>query len=127
MPGSLATRAHTSSASAICGMAFGCTNETASIRWTPVRPSASISRTLESVGMGSSFCSPSRGATSRMLTEGMRSPHPGHDAGVVVAADELVVLQQLGEEGQVVLGSGDLEAGHGRAGLRDRVVAVSAE
>src|SRR3954467_2840597 len=99
MPGFLVIRAHTSSASAICGMALGCTNETASIRWTPVRLNASIRRTLASVGMGSSFCSPSRGATSRMLTEVIRSPHPGHDAGVVVASDELVVLQQLGEEG----------------------------
>src|SRR5450756_2219579 len=46
-------------------MARGCTNETASIRLTPVRDSASISATLASVGTGASFCSPSRGPTSR--------------------------------------------------------------
>src|SRR5450759_911146 len=46
-------------------MARGCTNETASIRLTPVRDSASISATLASVGTGASFCSPSRGPTAR--------------------------------------------------------------
>jgi hypothetical protein len=43
-------RAHTSSASAICGIARGWTNDTASIRGTPVRDRASISSTLPSVG-----------------------------------------------------------------------------
>ena len=39
------------------------------MRRTPVRDNASSSRTLASVGMGSSFWRPSRGPTSRMLTE----------------------------------------------------------
>ncbi len=58
-------RFHTSSASAICGIADGRTNDTASIRCTPVADSRSSSATLASVGTGSSFCSPSRGPTSR--------------------------------------------------------------
>ena len=37
------TAAQTSAASAICGIAFGWTKDTASIRPTPVRDSASIS------------------------------------------------------------------------------------
>ena len=73
--GFLVIRAQTSSASAICGIAFGCTNETASIRFTPVPESASISRTLASVGIGSSFCRPSRGATSRIETCRRSSVH----------------------------------------------------
>src|SRR6266567_3503963 len=63
--GALVIRFHTSSASAICGIAAGRTNETASIRLTPVADSRSISSILASVGTGSSFCSPSRGPTSR--------------------------------------------------------------
>ena len=63
--GARAARFHTSSASAICGIADGRTNDTASIRSTPVRDSRSSSATLASVGTGSSFCSPSRGPTSR--------------------------------------------------------------
>src|SRR5487761_927572 len=55
----------TSSASAICGMAFGCTNDTASIRCTPVADNRSISAILASGGTGSSFCRPARGPTSR--------------------------------------------------------------
>src|SRR3954454_18099670 len=58
-------RAHTSSASAIWGIALGCTKLTASIRRTPVRDNASMSATFASVGTGSSFCRPSRGPTSR--------------------------------------------------------------
>src|SRR6516162_10798494 len=65
MAGSLLTAAHTSSASAICGIASARTNETASIRLTPVRPSRSISAIFAGVGTGSSFCSPSLGPTSR--------------------------------------------------------------
>src|SRR3954470_15935981 len=98
-------------------MAFGWTNETASIRRTPVRERASISRILASAGIGSSFCRPSRGATSRIETELITSPHSRDDAGVVVAAQELIVAQQLGEERQVVLGAGDLESGHRGPGL----------
>src|SRR6516162_2155138 len=65
MAGSLLTAAHTSSASAICGIASARTNETASIRLTPVWPSRSISAIFADVGTGSSFCSPSLGPTSR--------------------------------------------------------------
>src|SRR4051812_42245961 len=128
MSGFFVIAAQTASASAICGIAFGCTNETASIRRTPVSLSASISRTLDSVGIGSSFCRPSRGATSRTLTDVMRSsPHPGDDAGVVVTSQELVIREQLGEERQIVLGADDLEAGHRGARLGDRVGPVGAE
>ena len=63
--GARAARFHTSSASAICGIAEGRTNDTASIRPTPVCDSRSSSVTFASVGTGSSFCSPSRGPTSR--------------------------------------------------------------
>ena len=63
--GARTARFHTSSASAICGIAEGRTNDTASIRRTPVADSRSSSATLASVGTGSSFCSPSRGPTSR--------------------------------------------------------------
>src|SRR5271165_3165346 len=57
--------AQTASASAICGIASGRTNETASIRCTPVADSRSISSILACVGTGCSFCSPSLGPTSR--------------------------------------------------------------
>ena len=63
--GARVARFHTSSASAICGIADGRTNDTASIRCTPVADKASSSATFASVGTGSSFCSPSRGPTSR--------------------------------------------------------------
>ena len=63
--GARAARFHTSSASAICGIADGRTNDTASIRCTPVADSRSSSATFASVGTGSSFCSPSLGPTSR--------------------------------------------------------------
>ena len=63
--GARAARFHTSSASAICGIADGRTNDTASIRCTPVTDSRSSSATFASVGTGSSFCSPSLGSTSR--------------------------------------------------------------
>src|SRR5580693_9605446 len=46
-------------------IAFGCTNDTASIRCTPVADSRSISAIFALVGTGSSFCRPSRGPTSR--------------------------------------------------------------
>src|SRR5918994_1192042 len=71
-------RDHTSSASAICGMDRGWTNETASIRSNPVAERASMSATLPSVGTGSSFWSPSRGPTSRRL---IRSGSSLIDAG----------------------------------------------
>src|SRR5215831_16707837 len=57
MAGSLVIAAHTSSASAICGIA--------SARLTPVVASWSISAIFAVAGTGSSFCSPSRGPTSR--------------------------------------------------------------
>src|SRR5215469_17945219 len=56
---------HTALASAICGIASGRTNDTASIRCTPVVESRSINSILACVGTGCSFCSPSRGPTSR--------------------------------------------------------------
>src|SRR5262252_5144395 len=65
MAGSLVIAAHTTSASAICGIASARTNETASIRLTPVVASWSISAILAVAGTGSSFCSPSLGPTSR--------------------------------------------------------------
>jgi hypothetical protein len=68
-PGTRVAAAQTASASAICGMAEGCTKLTASMRPTPVAESASSRRTFASVGTGASFCRPSRGPTSRMLTE----------------------------------------------------------
>ena len=64
---------HTASASAICGIASGRTNDTASIRCTPVADSRSISWIFASVGTGSSFCSPSRGPTSRTEIRSGRS------------------------------------------------------
>src|SRR5262245_24941585 len=57
--------AHTSSASAICGIAWARTNETASILPTPVLASWSMSAIFAVAGTGSSFCSPSLGPTSR--------------------------------------------------------------
>ena len=75
--GAFRAAAHTSSASAICGIALGCTKLTASMRRTPVAESASSRRTLASVGTGSSFCRPSRGPTSRIETaEGSSSIPP---------------------------------------------------
>ena len=65
--------AQTWSASAICGTARGWTNETASIRATPVRDSRSMSATFTAVGTGSSFCRPSRGPTSRTDADAGRS------------------------------------------------------
>src|SRR5207248_7496405 len=48
---------------------------------------------------------------------GGRSPHPPDDPRVVVAGHELRVVQQFGEERQVVLRAGDLESGDRLAGL----------
>src|SRR5215469_15355988 len=73
MAGSLVTAAHTSSASAICGIASARTNETASIRLTPVVANWSISAIFAAAGTGSSFCSPSRGPTSRTEIRAGRS------------------------------------------------------
>ena len=62
-------RASTSSASASCGITSARTKLVTSMRRSPVRVSASISRTLSSVAMTSgSFWKPSRGPTSRMRT-----------------------------------------------------------
>src|SRR5579864_8772102 len=62
-------RVNTSEASANCGMAFGLTNEVASISVRPVSLSRSIYRTLSSVEMiSSSFCRPSRGPISQTRT-----------------------------------------------------------
>src|SRR5512132_2861950 len=61
--------ANTWSVSAIAGTARGETNEPTSMRRTPVSESASTRRTRASTGTGGSFWSPSRGPTSRMLTD----------------------------------------------------------
>src|SRR5512132_2510319 len=61
--------ANTWSVSAMAGTDRGETNEPTSMRRTPVSESASTSRTRASTGTGGSFCSPSRGPTSRMLTD----------------------------------------------------------
>src|SRR5215216_5133078 len=63
-------RVMTSSASAICGTSFGWTKEVDSIRFNPLRESASTSSTFCSVGMNAPrLWIPSRGPTSRILTE----------------------------------------------------------
>src|SRR5499427_1341182 len=74
--GTRSTPAQTSSASAIWGIASARTNETASIRLTPVWPSRSISAIFAGVGTGSSFCSPSLGPTSRSEMRAGRSVMP---------------------------------------------------
>ena len=71
-PGRRSMRAMTSSEPAIGGIASARTNDAASMRRSPVRESASISRTRSATGTGASFCSPSRGPTSRIST---RSGH----------------------------------------------------
>ena len=59
----------TASASAIVGTSRGCANETASIRRAPASTSRVISSTLASVErIVPSFCSPSRGLTSTIVT-----------------------------------------------------------
>src|SRR5262245_61595107 len=101
------------------------------MRFTPVRESASSRRTFASVGTGSSFCSPSRGPTSRsdtrsgwlvMTASSFSRPHPGDNRGVVVTGAELGIVQELGEEGQIALGPDDLEAGHRLPGPGQRLV-----
>ena len=67
-PGRRSMRAITSSLPAIAGIASAFTNAAASMRRRPVALSASISRTRSSTGIGSSFCRPSRGPTSRIST-----------------------------------------------------------
>src|SRR5690606_18084555 len=62
-------RAMTSAASAICGTHLGDTNEVASTLGNPAAVRRSTSSTLMSVEMISfSFCRPSRGETSTILT-----------------------------------------------------------
>src|ERR1700754_2652825 len=43
-----------------------------------------------------------------------RRPHPADQPGVVGAADDLRTLENLGQEGQIVLRADDLEPGHSR-------------
>src|SRR4051794_32575843 len=65
----MSARLSTSVPSASCGITSGRTKLVASSRRTPVRASASTSRTLSSVAMTSgSFWKPSRGPTSRIRT-----------------------------------------------------------
>src|SRR5437879_1750206 len=76
MAGSLVTPAHTSSASAICGIASARTNETASILLTPVFASWSSSALFAPAGTGSSLCSPTLAPTSRPGVRAGRSVTP---------------------------------------------------
>ena len=71
-PGRRVIPAITSAAPAMGGIAAGLTNETASIRRSPVALSASMSRIRSSTGTVASFCRPSRGPTSPISTA------PGH-------------------------------------------------
>ena len=77
-PGLRWMRAITSAPSLICGTHFGDTNEVTSIAPKPAAVSRSTSSTLTSAGIICfSFCSPSRGPTSTILTRagrGMRAP-----------------------------------------------------
>src|SRR3954470_6437985 len=62
-------RSSTSVWSAICGTHFGDTNAVASTAGSPASARRSISSTLTAVGTSPrSFCSPSRGPTSTILT-----------------------------------------------------------
>ena len=68
-------RSATASASAICGTSRGCTKLVASIRLAPAATSPAISFSFAGVdSTASSFCSPSRGATSTMSTVVGRVP-----------------------------------------------------
>src|SRR5574341_2075124 len=63
-------RSSTSVWSAICGIHFGDTNAVASTAGSPTPASRSISSTFTAVGTSpGSFCRPSRGPTSTILTE----------------------------------------------------------
>src|SRR5262249_49959576 len=97
-------------------MALGCTNDTASIRLTPVCDKASSSSTLASSETGASFCKPSRGPTSRIETSLMAhllfwlwGAHAPDDPCVVVTRDELCIVEELAEEWQVALRPDDFE------------------
>jgi uncharacterized membrane protein (UPF0136 family) len=69
VPGRRVMPAITSAPSAICGTHFGETNDAASMLTKPASVSRLISATLTSVGtIAFSFCSPSRGPTSTILT-----------------------------------------------------------
>src|SRR5580698_5921253 len=103
--GARTARFHTSSASAICGIASGRTNDTASIRCTPVPDSRLISSTLAAVGTGSSFCSPSRGPTSRTeIRLGRSLTDPALPPALLLLPGQsgLLVLDQL-EQGRLHL------------------------
>src|SRR4051812_45734061 len=70
-PGLRTIRRDTSPPSASCGIHFGFTKLVISMARSPVSESASMSFTLSSVGtMRDSFCSPSRGPTSYIVTSG---------------------------------------------------------
>src|SRR5918911_1728099 len=100
----------TSSASAMRGTAFGCTNELTSIHPKPASESRSTKRTLTSVGMGAgSFCSPSRGPTSTMRTR------RGRTSAIPLLYVLDLVLNRfldliLGAEGEQARAAGDLLA-----------------
>ena len=70
-PGLRTIRRDTSAPSASWGIHFGLTKLVISMARSPVSDSASMSFTLSSVGtMRDSFCSPSRGPTSYIVTSG---------------------------------------------------------
>ena len=67
-----------SSASAICGTRAGFTKLVTSMRRAPARTALSTSSTLSSVArIVFSFCSPSRGETSRISISAFTAPPPG--------------------------------------------------
>ena len=74
-PSTRGTRSITASASAIAGTSFGCANETASTRRAPASTSCVISSTFASVVSTTlSFCRPSRGLTSTIVTSLLTAP-----------------------------------------------------
>src|SRR5687768_4872529 len=67
--GARSMRARTSAASAICGTHFGLTNAVTSTTDSPERASRFTNETLSAVEIATfSFCNPSRGPTSTMVT-----------------------------------------------------------
>src|SRR6516164_6700630 len=120
MAGSLLTAAHTSSASAICGIASARTNETASIRLTPVVASWSMSAILAVAGTGSSFCRPSRGPTSRTEIRDGRSvtsaPSPARPDRGALLVERRDPLPPVGQPDPLRLVGVDLAAREDQVG-----------
>ncbi len=79
-PGLRTIRRDTSPPSASCGIHFGLTKLVISMARSPVSESASMSFTLSSVGtMRDSFCRPSRGPTSYIVTSGGSSSNTARE------------------------------------------------